>query len=270
MLYRGSELVREVQLIVYDEIHYLRDKERGVVWEESIVLAPKAARFAFLSATIPNAREFGDWIAKTHDSTCHIVYTDYRPTPLQHFIFPAGTDGLYMVVDEKARFKEDMFQKAIAALNDAIADGAGGKGGSAKVCCDCGCWCWLWCWGTGALVGGCVSAGGLLRQSDCGFCAVCPGSPPGRGQLGASLTAASTRLVGAVRPRAAVSHGKCVALSGLPAAIRLGLGPHCAPVAAPGCAPLDEPCCRGRRRAAAAGWQRHSKARSRTSTAWSA
>lgn len=26
------QIVREVQLLVYDEIHYLRDKERGVVW----------------------------------------------------------------------------------------------------------------------------------------------------------------------------------------------------------------------------------------------
>jgi ATP-dependent RNA helicase DOB1 len=52
--------------VVYDEIHYLRDKERGVVWEESIVLMPKTVRFAFLSATIPNALEFAQWIAKTH------------------------------------------------------------------------------------------------------------------------------------------------------------------------------------------------------------
>ena len=56
----------QTALIVYDEIHYLRDAERGVVWEESIVLAPRTARFAFLSATIPNAREFAAWIAHTH------------------------------------------------------------------------------------------------------------------------------------------------------------------------------------------------------------
>lgn len=31
---------------------------------------------------------------------CHVVYTDYRPTPLQHYIFPAGGDGLHLVVDE--------------------------------------------------------------------------------------------------------------------------------------------------------------------------
>ena len=32
---------------------------------------------------------------------CHVVYTDFRPTPLQHYIFPAGGDGLFLVVDEK-------------------------------------------------------------------------------------------------------------------------------------------------------------------------
>ena len=33
-----------------------------MVWEESIILAPQNVRFAFLSATIPNAREFADWV----------------------------------------------------------------------------------------------------------------------------------------------------------------------------------------------------------------
>lgn len=40
MLYRGSEVMREVAWVIYDEIHYMRDKERGVVWEESIILLP--------------------------------------------------------------------------------------------------------------------------------------------------------------------------------------------------------------------------------------
>ncbi|CAI7929105.1 unnamed protein product [Closterium sp. NIES-54] len=64
MLYRGSDFVREVGWIIFDEVHYLRDKERGVVWEESIVMAPKSSRFVFLSATVPNAREFAEWVAK--------------------------------------------------------------------------------------------------------------------------------------------------------------------------------------------------------------
>ena len=78
MLYRGSEIVREVAWVIYDEVHYMRDKERGVVWEESIILLPHKVRFVFLSATIPNAKEFVGWISKLHFQNCHVVYTDYR------------------------------------------------------------------------------------------------------------------------------------------------------------------------------------------------
>lgn len=122
MQYKGSEVTREVAWIIFDEVHYMRDRERGVVWEESIVMSPKNARFVFLSATVPNAKEFADWVAKVHQQPCHIVYTDYRPTPLQHYIFPSGSEGLYLVVDEKGKFREDSFQKALNALIPA-ADG---------------------------------------------------------------------------------------------------------------------------------------------------
>ena len=49
MLYRGSEILREVAWVVYDEIHYMRDKERGVVWEETIIMLPHDVHFVFLS-----------------------------------------------------------------------------------------------------------------------------------------------------------------------------------------------------------------------------
>eukprot|EP01117_Protostelium_nocturnum_P003496 TRINITY_DN1455_c0_g2_i3.p1 TRINITY_DN1455_c0_g2~~TRINITY_DN1455_c0_g2_i3.p1 ORF type:complete len:827 (-),score=291.98 TRINITY_DN1455_c0_g2_i3:46-2526(-) len=116
MLYRGSEVMREVAWVIFDEIHYMRDKERGVVWEETIILLPKAVKFVFLSATIPNAKEFALWVAKIHNQPCHVVYTDVRPTPLQHYIFPAGADGLHLVVDEKGVFRQDNFSKALAAM----------------------------------------------------------------------------------------------------------------------------------------------------------
>eukprot|EP00752_Nemacystus_decipiens_P013490 g11949.t1 len=116
MLYRGSEVMREVAWVIYDEIHYMRDKNRGVVWEESIILLPHKVRFVFLSATIPNSKEFCGWIAKMHHQPCHVVYTDYRPVPLEHYIFPAGGEGLHLVVDNKGRFRENNFQKAMAKL----------------------------------------------------------------------------------------------------------------------------------------------------------
>ncbi|KAI9321903.1 rRNA-processing arch domain-containing protein [Dichotomocladium elegans] len=118
MLYRGSEVMREVAWVVFDEIHYMRDSERGVVWEESIILLPHAVRYVFLSATIPNAMQFAEWVCKIHDQPCHVVYTDFRPTPLQHYMFPAGADGIHLVLDEKGRFKENNFERAIMSIMD--------------------------------------------------------------------------------------------------------------------------------------------------------
>jgi ATP-dependent RNA helicase DOB1 len=116
MLYRGSELMREVAWVIYDEVHYMRDSERGVVWEESIILLPHKVRFVFLSATIPNASQFADWITEIHHQPCHVVYTNYRPVPLQHYIFPQNGDGLHLVVDERGKFREANFQMAMAKL----------------------------------------------------------------------------------------------------------------------------------------------------------
>lgn len=128
MLYRGSEVMREVAWVIYDEVHYMRDKERGVVWEESIILLPHKVRFVFLSATIPNAEEFVGWVSKLHHQPCHVVYTEYRPVPLQHFVFPVQAEGLYLVVDEKGKFREDNFQKAMCLLQGpSEADAASGK-----------------------------------------------------------------------------------------------------------------------------------------------
>ena len=134
MLYRGSRIVREVAWVVFDEIHYLRNKERGVVWEETIIMLPDTVRMVFLSATIPNALEFAQWIAQTHRQPCHVVYTDMRPVPLQHYIFPALGDGLHLVVDENGAFCNDNFQKALASLtpeNMRLLAAAQGQSGSA-------------------------------------------------------------------------------------------------------------------------------------------
>ncbi len=116
MLYRGSEVMREVVWVIYDEIHYMRDKTRGVVWEESIILLPHTTRFVFLSATIPNSREFASWIVHLHRQPCHVVYTDFRPVPLEHFVFPSGGEGLHMVKNQKGKFLEDNFDKVGRSL----------------------------------------------------------------------------------------------------------------------------------------------------------
>lgn len=118
MLYRGSQVVREAAWVIFDEVHYMRDAERGVVWEETLILLPSTVRFVFLSATIPNALQFATWVAMTHQQPCHVIRTDMRPTPLQHFVYIQGGDGLYLVVDEGGEFRSPSYAQAIAGVTE--------------------------------------------------------------------------------------------------------------------------------------------------------
>lgn len=111
MLYRGSEVVREVHWIIFDEIHYMRDRERGVVWEETIILLPRDVRMVFLSATIPNALEFAEWISHIQSQVVHVVYTEKRVTPLVHYF---RTNRLYKIKD--AKFHKSSFLSAMRSI----------------------------------------------------------------------------------------------------------------------------------------------------------
>lgn len=117
MLYRGTELLREVGCVIFDEVHYLRDKYRGVVWEETIIMLPEGCQYVFLSATIPNGKEFAEWVEHVHKgTTCHVISTDFRPVPLQHYVYPNGADGIHLIVDEKGMFRNQNYKNAMSLI----------------------------------------------------------------------------------------------------------------------------------------------------------
>ena len=72
--------------IIFDEVHYLDDYERGTVWEESLIFLPRHMKMLALSATIPNIGELADWIQSIHKKPLKIVIEDRRPVPL-HFSY---------------------------------------------------------------------------------------------------------------------------------------------------------------------------------------
>ena len=55
MLYRGADLIRDVEWVIFDEVHYVNDAERGVVWEEVIIMLPAHVGLVLLSAKIGRA-----------------------------------------------------------------------------------------------------------------------------------------------------------------------------------------------------------------------
>jgi antiviral helicase SKI2 len=114
MLYRGADLIRDVEFVIFDEVHYVNDQERGVVWEEVIILCPQHISLILLSATVPNTREFADWVGRTKKKDIYVISTSKRPVPLEHFLY-ANRD-IFKVVDASSRFLESGIKEAGDAL----------------------------------------------------------------------------------------------------------------------------------------------------------
>lgn len=71
--------------IIFDEVHYIDDFERGTVWEESLIFLPNHMKMLALSATIPNIDEISSWLHSIHKMPLKIVKETNRPVPLHFF-----------------------------------------------------------------------------------------------------------------------------------------------------------------------------------------
>ncbi|MDP2912548.1 MAG: DEAD/DEAH box helicase [Candidatus Omnitrophota bacterium] len=80
------ESLKKYSWIIFDEVHYIDNPERGTVWEESLIFLPNHMKILCLSATIPNIRQFAGWIESIHKKEVKVVIEDKRPVPL-HFFF---------------------------------------------------------------------------------------------------------------------------------------------------------------------------------------
>ncbi|OYV65239.1 MAG: hypothetical protein B7X07_03835 [Actinobacteria bacterium 21-64-8] len=85
MLLTESDQLRDLGLVVLDEVHYLQDPFRGGVWEEVLILTPSSVRFVALSATIGNADFLGEWFEVVRGTTSVIVEST-RPIELHNHV----------------------------------------------------------------------------------------------------------------------------------------------------------------------------------------
>ena len=81
------DIKKDVAAVIFDEVHYINDKDRGKIWEECIILLPKEIQLIMLSATINKAEEFGQWIVAIKEKNLHIVGNKKRVIPLKHYYY---------------------------------------------------------------------------------------------------------------------------------------------------------------------------------------
>ncbi|XP_010928932.1 DExH-box ATP-dependent RNA helicase DExH11 isoform X2 [Elaeis guineensis] len=127
MLYKGADIIRDIEWVIFDEVHYVNDVERGVVWEEVIIMLPRHVNIVLLSATVPNTMEFADWIGRTKQKKIRVTGTIKRPVPLEHCLFYSGE--LYKICEGDAflpqglRAAKDAYKRKSSSI-------VGGKSGT--------------------------------------------------------------------------------------------------------------------------------------------
>ncbi|KAJ8723977.1 hypothetical protein PYW07_007957 [Mythimna separata] len=119
MLYCGSDVTRDLEFVIFDEVHYINNAERGYVWEEVLILLPAHVSIVMLSATVPNTLQFADWVGRTKKRKVYVVSTPKRPVPLCHYLY-TGTGGKsknerFLVVDQEGNFQLRGYNEAVAA-----------------------------------------------------------------------------------------------------------------------------------------------------------
>ncbi|OAF67260.1 hypothetical protein A3Q56_05007, partial [Intoshia linei] len=87
MLYKASSMTRDLEWVIFDEVHYLNNIDRGFVWEEVLIMLPAHIGIVMLSATASNAMQFAQWVGETKRKKVFVISTDKRPVPLNHYVF---------------------------------------------------------------------------------------------------------------------------------------------------------------------------------------
>ena len=110
------DISTELACVIMDEVHYINDKERGHVWEETIMLLPSHIQMIMLSATLATPEKFARWCETRHHTSDQIkcqkeetpikrVYLaseTHRSVPLTHYSFITFTNSIFKKIKDKA------------------------------------------------------------------------------------------------------------------------------------------------------------------------
>tara|TARA_Y100000389_G_C17466874_1_gene526460 strand:- start:2173 stop:4644 length:2472 start_codon:yes stop_codon:yes gene_type:complete len=137
-LHFDMDIENELACVIFDEIHYINDADRGKVWEESILMLPQHVQMLMLSATIDRPEVFAKWCQDRYKNKEVILAPTYhRVVPLTHYVFTSTTKAIYkqekdkqiqnnvknfvnklhIIKDKNGKFNDDTYVKTKNMLN---------------------------------------------------------------------------------------------------------------------------------------------------------
>ena len=112
-LFKSSPELENIGVVIFDEVHYIKDRDRGAVWEESIIMMPPQIQMVLLSATLPDAEAFGQWVATCKNHPVSYITTSRRVVPLTHYLMtgPAKSQ-MIQIMDNNKVFQVTAYSQA--------------------------------------------------------------------------------------------------------------------------------------------------------------
>ena len=100
------DIERELGCVVFDEIHYINDADRGQVWEKTIIMLPSHVQMVMLSATIDAPERFAEWCERCGGDAAagkqvYLASTSHRVVPLTHYGFLTTTEQVFKGLKDK-------------------------------------------------------------------------------------------------------------------------------------------------------------------------
>jgi antiviral helicase SKI2 len=99
--------MEDVAVVIFDEVHYINDPDRGRVWEEVIIMLQREIILVMLSATIDKAEQFCSWIGNIKQKKINLIKTSHRVVPLKHYFWK---DIYYEDEEGKQRLRWEKIQ----------------------------------------------------------------------------------------------------------------------------------------------------------------
>ena len=99
----GDISINEIDKVIFDEVHYINNNDRGIVWEECMILLPKRITMIMLSATIDKPEDFASWLGDLKQKPINLIIKNKRIIPLTHYYYNNGS--LMEIADNDGNFK---------------------------------------------------------------------------------------------------------------------------------------------------------------------
>ena len=103
----------DVDAVVFDECHYINDRDRGKVWEETMILLPRSINMVMLSATLDHPEYLAHWLGLLKEKPIHLIQTHYRIVPLTHYVLQK--EKLIPLMDSSDVYHERVYQEWLRA-----------------------------------------------------------------------------------------------------------------------------------------------------------